>query len=318
MTSTIDSVQHELFVDADLVSSQYVEADGYRTHYLEAGSRNDPPLFLVHGGGMELGMASDRWYPVVGPLAKKGFHVFAIDELGYGDTDAPRDLTKLCDPTQRAKHVIATLDALKLGKVHLLGQSEGGWIVTYIALTRPDLVEKLIVVDSGSTAGSGWSADGKSRHLPYFDNAFEKNSMVPTQNLSTIDGVREHARMFVQHKDIPEPYLRRMLTLSEKWNEIHYNYQRQFWADAATAWERKYAGYSIDGTYISELVHNLSMQTLVLWGRNSNKGIDKGIELFKKIPGSQLHVFDDANHFCWVDQPVAFNTLVTAFCEGEL
>src|SRR6202000_2311445 len=109
MTSTIDAVQHELFVDADLVSSQYVEADGYRTHYLEAGSPTDPPLVLVHGGGNEIGMDSDRWSPVVGPLAKRGFHVFAIDELGYGDTDAPRDLVKLCDPTQRANHVTATL-----------------------------------------------------------------------------------------------------------------------------------------------------------------------------------------------------------------
>ena len=142
--------------------------------------------------------------------------------------------------------------------------------------------------------------------------------MVPKHDLKTPEGIREHAKTFVQHKDIPEPYIRRMLALSERWNDIHVAYQRQFWADQSTAWERKRDGYSVDGVYISELVDEISLPTLVIWGRDSNKGVDKGIELFKKIPGAQLHIFNDANHFCWVDQPEGFNTLVTAFCRGEL
>jgi pimeloyl-ACP methyl ester carboxylesterase len=272
---------------------------------------------LVHGGGMEIGLASDRWYPVVGPLSES-FHVIALDELGYGETDQPRDLTRLCDPTQRANHVIATLDALGLGPVNLLGQSEGGWIATYVALKRPDLIERLIVVDSGSTAGSGWSEKGGSRHLPYFDDVFKAGTMVPTHDLKSADGIRQHAQTFVQHKDIPEPYVQRMLALSQRWNDIHFAYQQQFWADQGTSWRRKHEGYSVDGVYISELVGTIDLPTLVIWGRDSNKGVDKGIELFKKISGAQLHIFNDANHFCWVDQPDGFTTLVDAFCRGDL
>ena len=142
-----------LFNSPDKFESKFVTADGYRTHYVEAGKDNPESLLLVHGGGIDIGMDLYRWYPVVLPLAEK-FHVYAIDELGHGETDPPRDTADLWRPTVRAEHVISFIEAMDLAPVNLVGQSTGGWIVTYITIKRPDLVKKLVLIDSGSTAGS--------------------------------------------------------------------------------------------------------------------------------------------------------------------
>ena len=69
----------------------------------------------------------------------------------------------------------------------------------------------------------------------------------------------------------------------------------------------------IDGVHIREKVNEIGVPTLVIWGRNSNKGIDPGIQLYKSIPDAQMHIFDKANHFLWLDHPKKFNTLVTWF-----
>ena len=150
-----------LFNSPDKFESKFATADGYRTHYVEAGKDNPESLLLVHGGGIDIGMDLYRWYPVVLPLAEK-FHVYAIDELGHGETDPPRDTADLWRPTVRAEHVISFIEAMDLGPVNLVGQSTGGWIVTYITIKRPDLVKKLVLIDSGSTAGSALSTDEKS------------------------------------------------------------------------------------------------------------------------------------------------------------
>ena len=73
--------------------------------------------------------------------------------------------------------------------------------------------------------------------------------------------------------------------------------------------------YSIsgDGVHISNHVHNISVPTLVIWGKQSNKGVDPGIELYKMIPDAQMHIFHKANHFVWLDQPKDFNSLVLWF-----
>src|SRR5207245_9655973 len=55
---------------------------GFKMHYLEAGS--GPAVVLLHG----LGGAGSRWTPNVEPLAKD-FHVFALDQIGFGQSDKP-------------------------------------------------------------------------------------------------------------------------------------------------------------------------------------------------------------------------------------
>ena len=68
-----------LFNSPDKFKSRFAEVDGYKTHFIEAGSDDADRLILIHGGACEIGMGNYRWYPNIIPLSRN-FHVFAIDE----------------------------------------------------------------------------------------------------------------------------------------------------------------------------------------------------------------------------------------------
>lgn len=291
--------------------SKLTTINGYKTHYLEAGRKDADPLLLVHGSSCEIGMGLDRWYPTILPLAKH-FHVYAIDELGHGETDPPRNLEDLGHVRVRADHVIDFIDSLKIGPVNLVGQSQGGWIVTYFTLKRPDLAKRLVMIDSGSTAGAGLTSEG----LPFFEQVFEPGTMVPKHNLKTREGIRNYVSVFLYNKSmVTEELLDRLLLLSGKWNDMYMEGIRQFWRERGL--EKKKEMYAVNGRHIGELVDRIKTPTLVIWGKESNKGLNAGIELYKRIPDAQMHIFDRANHFVWLDQPGEFTSLVTWFLQKD-
>jgi len=315
-----------LFNSRDKWKSKFATIDGYKTHYIEAGKENKKCLLLVHGGACEVGMGNYRWYANIVPLSET-FHVFAIDELGHGYTDSPRDLHDLSHIGVRANHVLKFIETLDLGPLVIAGQSQGGWIVTYIALKRPDLVEKLILIDSGSTAGrtaeianigsievDGEKIDGNTVDMPYYKDLFEPGTMMPKEGLTTTrDGVRKYVGSFFYNKSmVTEEFLDNLMELSEKWHQLYTDYRgKEYWKKTSVAEQRKQL--QIDGVHIREHVHKILIPTLVIWGKNSNKGLDLGYMLYKLFPNAQFHIFDQANHFLWLDQWKDFNTLVTWF-----
>lgn len=223
MTATVESLE-TIFNSPDRVRSRFVQAGGYRTHFVEAGDEAAQPLVLVHGSACESGMGLDRWYPTGIPLSRQ-FHVFAGDELGHGETDPPRDLRDLAHVRVRAEHVIDFVEALGVGPVHLVGRSQGGWIVTYITLQRPDLVRRLVLVDSGSVARSGLTAEG----LPYFQDVFEPGTMVPKYDLKTREGIRAYVSAFIYNQAIiTAEFIDRLLMLLSRWYDMYLSHIRLF------------------------------------------------------------------------------------------
>ena len=293
----------------DKVKSCFVEVDGYRTHYLECGPHDAPPLLLFHGGNFQTGMASGRWFPNMIPLGRD-FRVIALDQLGGGLTDAPRDIDDLGHVRVRADHAIAFMDVLGAGPMHLLGQSQGSWIATYIALKRPDLVDRLVLVDTASVAlpagGMGGPNIGEK-----FINASRPGTMVRKHIDPTPEGIRQWLHAYCYDVSVlPQAFLEETAELALKWMPIWDEPWQKFWSDGG---ERNREQYLVDGTHISELVHTLTQGPLIIWGKNSVKGLDNGISLYKRIPDAQFHVLDKADHLLWIDQWSDFNTLVRWF-----
>ncbi|MFM9969452.1 MAG: alpha/beta fold hydrolase [Burkholderiales bacterium] len=128
------------------ITEKYVDAGGIRTRYLECGA--GPALILVHGGQFgSMGCAED-WLPAIGPLARS-FRVIAMDKIGSGYSDNPRADGDYVIGTTVA-HLRDFMAALNIPRAHLAGHSRGGYTVVNAAMDYPGLASSLIVVSSAT------------------------------------------------------------------------------------------------------------------------------------------------------------------------
>ncbi|MBO2453074.1 alpha/beta hydrolase [Actinomadura barringtoniae] len=109
-------------------------------HVARAGSRQAPPLLLIHGSGA----SGAFWNPVVPALAEH-HHVIWVDLPGCGKSPEP---SSYAVPDQ-AGRVADLLDGLGAGPVGVVGHSSGGYVATALAEGRPDLVASMALISSG-------------------------------------------------------------------------------------------------------------------------------------------------------------------------
>jgi pimeloyl-ACP methyl ester carboxylesterase len=95
---------------------------------------NNPALVLVHG----LGSAGTIWKSLV-PQLVESFTVYAIDLPGHGD--APLADGEAMDPVSLAQGIINYMvSQVGVEKMHVAGNSLGGWIALEMAAVAPDNV----------------------------------------------------------------------------------------------------------------------------------------------------------------------------------
>jgi pimeloyl-ACP methyl ester carboxylesterase len=134
--------------DAGMRAPGYVDVNGIRTRYFEAGS--GPPLVLIHGGQFGMDYDAGNWAPIFNGLARH-FHVYAFDKLGQGETDDPPSDDHW---TMAAviEHAWGFIEAMGLPEFHLAGHSRGGLPAARIAIDHPDRVRRLIIFNSNTLA----------------------------------------------------------------------------------------------------------------------------------------------------------------------
>ncbi|MFH9352407.1 alpha/beta fold hydrolase [Kitasatospora sp. NPDC017646] len=128
---------------------EYVTVNGLRTYYETRGEGE--PVVLLHGGGV----TADSWYAQIPALAER-FRVHAPELRGHGRT---ADVEGPVTSELMADDVIAFLETLATGPVHLVGWSAGGTVALRLALRRPDLVRKLALISSGVSREGATDAD---------------------------------------------------------------------------------------------------------------------------------------------------------------
>ena len=126
------------------VEERRVEVQGLPTRYLAAGE--GPPLVLLHA----LGESALDWRWVL-PALTRTYSVYAPDLPGFGDSAKP-----LVDysPTFFARFISGYLDALGLERAAVAGNSLGGLVALRLALSEPERVSALGLIDSARRAYS--------------------------------------------------------------------------------------------------------------------------------------------------------------------
>ena len=126
------------------IRERFIDAAGIRTRALELGT--GAPVLLLHGGGA----GADSWgnWKGVMPELAKRFRVIAVDLVGFGKTDKPDPASFAYSQPARNDHIIAAIEALGLERASLVGNSMGGGTSLGVAMKRPDLVDKLVLMGS--------------------------------------------------------------------------------------------------------------------------------------------------------------------------
>ena len=122
-----------------------VHVGDVRTWYEELG--DGEPLVLLHPGGAD----ARAWSPNIGVLSEH-FRVFTPERRGHGrtpDVDGPITYELM------ARDTIAFLEAVVDGPAHLVGCSAGAIVALLVALRRPELAQRVILV-SGVFHRDGW------------------------------------------------------------------------------------------------------------------------------------------------------------------
>ena len=128
----------------------HISVDGQKITYRTAGDPSNPPIVMVHGW-----LSHSRvWRFQMEQLQATHFCI-AIDLLGFGDSDSPRNGDYSIEA--QGRRVLALADALNLDKFTLMGHSMGGQIAIFIAaVLAPGRVTRLIDVGGVVSGALAW------------------------------------------------------------------------------------------------------------------------------------------------------------------
>ena len=123
------------------LSEQFIEHDGMRTAFLEAGE--GPPVLLLHGSGPGVSALANWRGSLQSDLASR-FRLIAPDVLGFGNTAAPEGTA--LDQKARLRQLSGFIDALGLDTVGLVGNSMGGALALGLAHLLPNRIERMVLM----------------------------------------------------------------------------------------------------------------------------------------------------------------------------
>jgi pimeloyl-ACP methyl ester carboxylesterase len=289
--------------NTDMGEEKWLDVDGIRTRYFDQGAGER--IVMIHGAqfGASDGASSAKTWALNFPVLKTWHNAIAYDKLGQGYTDNPKSDS---DYTMHAivQHAIAFLDKLGKKPYHVVGHSRGGYVVTRLALERPDLVKSCVCVSSGSLS------PGQSRtHIVFKD---------PPQPQLTRESIRWFCERYSYNpKIVTEDWLDGSVAIAEtEKNKIAVAKmgkgglsRKQFLPQLAKQRAE---------THRWLLTRGMPCPTLVVWGYNDPAAdLQNGmqlIELFmEKQRDTEVRIINKSGHFVMREHPAAFNRLVDTY-----
>jgi haloalkane dehalogenase len=123
-----------------------LEVDGLRMHVVDEGE--GPPVLLLHGEPT----SSYLWRNVIPPLVANGHRAVAPDLIGFGRSDKPADVGWYTYD-RHVSSIAALVEALGLSGITLVVHDWGGPIGLRYAVEHEDLVDRLVILDTGVGGG---------------------------------------------------------------------------------------------------------------------------------------------------------------------
>lgn len=266
-----------------------IEANGIFMNYEVAGSGKW--LLLIHGMGDNLG----AWYNQV-PVFSQRYRVLTYDVRGHGQTEAPEGEYST---DVWAQDLHGLLGALEIERAYVLGYSMGGMVAVNLALQHPEMVEALILANSGGARRPTMSEEqmrqmAEQRRMRM--ERVEREGLAATMDEST-------AMMF--SPGFPE----RNKEAFERYKAVRLKNDPQSYLRMMRSMGTMFGGAPPD-------LSKIQCPTLIIGGEHDGlMGAEGAKATQQAIAGSQLKIMP-TGHASAIEQPEEFNKAVMDFLAG--
>jgi 3-oxoadipate enol-lactonase len=237
------------------------------------------PALLLIGG---LGFGRWAWFRQI-PAFSRHFRTITFDVRGERELKG--------GVADLAAESVALLEHLRIKKAHVLGTSLGGFVAQELALVRPDLVDRLVLV--GTSYGRGG---------PESMSAWALADMIGLPSLNAEKAVRrglEAATSEAYRAQRPEEF------------EQIVSWRLADSPSLSVYYDQLRAGARFD---ISRDVGRITSPTLVIHGSEDRfVPASNAVALAEEIPGAKLRVLDDAGHLVFIERYADVNREVVTF-----
>lgn len=273
------------------LTSRLVTVGARQIHLSELG--NGYPVLMLHGGGPGASGVSN--YTRNLEALAKHFRVLVPDMPGYGKSSKG---VKRSDPFgDLAETMLGLLDALKIERAHVVGNSYGGACGLRMALDQPKRVSSLVLMGPGGiNTTRGLPTAGLNCLLNYYGGKGPSREKLATfiREYLVNDGSRipdsvidDRYQSSIDPEVVAQPPLRRPNNLA---TALRMDFTR----------DRR--------------LPKCQTPTLVLWGANDKVNRPSGGETLRKaLPNCDLYLFANTGHWVQWERAEEFNATTTAF-----
>jgi 3-oxoadipate enol-lactonase len=253
-----------------------------RISYFEHNPSGSRPVLLLHG----LGVNGSSWQLQVPALLECDFRVIAPDMRGFGKSTYPGGPVTI---QVLSKDMVTLIDFLDISQVDLVGISMGGTIALQLALDHPELVRKLILVNTFAHL-----RPDKLRGWIYFAVRF---------GLVQLLGFNAQAKVVANHLfPRPDQEELRQIMISQIMQANPKCYRATMWA----LW-------NFD---VLSRLDKIVPSTLVVTGdSDTTVPVKTQKQLAAKIKHARQAFIPDAGHALIVEKPDEFNRIMIQFLE---
>lgn len=290
MREVIDGVEVE---HRDLVTN------GVRLHCVIAGPVDGDLVIALHGfPEFWRGMAG-----VVTSLARAGYRVVAPDQRGYNLSEKPEGIDAY-GVDEMALDVVGIIDAMGRESAHVVGHDWGAAVAWWLALTRPERVRKLVVINVPHPSVFAREVRGNKKQLRKSWYIFAIQVPAVPERVAFGRRTRERFSRAIAGTANPGSFTPAYLAqLREAWAQPGAAQGMLNWYRASV---RRRPGRLAD-----KRVH---VPTMIIWGRKdvalSDTMVQPSADLCDDV---RVEWFDDATHWVLHDEPERTSALVVDF-----
>ncbi|WP_208948503.1 alpha/beta fold hydrolase [Segnochrobactrum spirostomi] len=247
-------------------------------------------VVMLHGSGP----GASGWanfHRNIEPLTNAGFRVLLVDCPGWSKSDTI--VSTGSRSNLNARVLAGVVDALKLDRVDIVGNSMGGHSAVAFALDHPERVGRLVLMGGGT--------GGASPFVPMPTEGIKLLNAV--YRAPTIENLKAMMNIFVfdPGRLTEELFQARLENLLKRRDHL------ESFVQSLDLNPKQFPDF---GPRLGEI----NAPTLVVWGRNDRfVPLDAGLRLIAGIPNSELHVFNACGHWVQWEHHEAFNALVLGF-----